>query len=260
MFLIGHNVRSICNNILQNLQDIWNGERYVDLRRAYVDGSHGPCRRCPWRTMASRTSAGQVPVRGWHPSSQDPAQWSERNAAIGLLIPPAVERVVVAGILPPGARGTNTLSIAMERSQGATVTNSTSELLPFEVSLATRPEPEQSASVVRFKTSDPFCPAERNAGPDLRRLGFAMTGVSFVYERRRVRKVEQALRMLRHVEKVSLFKRLRIASLSPQGHDNRGLNQFAALQPHTCRRDFFRATVEAHINTCLTQFVIGRFR
>lgn len=208
----------------QSLHDIWNGEPYLDLRRRYVDGSHGPCRRCPWRITAGHTSARQVPLWGWHPSSRDPAPWSERSAALAMLIPPAVERVAVTGLLPPGSRGGNTLSIALGPFGRATVTNSTGELLPFEAVLPAPALPVQSPSVMTFNAGEPFCPAERDAGPDLRRLGFAMTGLSFVYDRRRVRNVGRVLRVLEQLEKVSRFKGLRAASLSPRARGNRGVS------------------------------------
>ncbi len=194
----------------RTLRGIWNGTEYTNFRREYLTGSHAACSLCPWRSTATELAGGRVLLRGWHPTARETVRWSESNAALAVVVPPGVSGLRVSGILPPPPAGTstNSLSIRLGPEIPASIVNRTSELMPFEAQVACRPRKSASTDLIRFEVKEPFCPAERGRGADLRRLGFAMTGLSFEFSQQRRKQVNRLLNLLERVESASALRRI----------------------------------------------------
>lgn len=189
----------------ESLHAVWNGAKYRSFRRRYVNGAHPACAKCPWRTTVAASPGQKVLVRGWHPCCGETVQWSQKTAALTLAIPPGVAGIRLSGLLPPPPEGSteNRLTIRQASTPAIQIVNGTGELVPFEAVMpAQAPEPSH-ATVLRFETSHRFCPAERGHGPDLRRLGFALAGLTLQFEASRREKVRRLLHLLERVERVS---------------------------------------------------------
>jgi len=188
----------------QTLREIWNGSKYRDFRRQYLNGTHPACARCPWRRTLLPLAGKKVLVRGWHSSCNETVEWSEASAAAALLLPPGSTGIRVAGILPPPPVGIARNSLTIRGETGATVqiVNATEALLAFEAVLPNTSRRVPRTTALRFETQHPFRPADRGQGPDLRNLGFALTHLSALCGEGRNKSVRRLLDQLQRIDRI----------------------------------------------------------
>lgn len=127
-----------------------------------------------------------------------------------VLAPPSsVTAVRLAGILPPAPDGSahNELAIRQGSETLVRVVNETTTLLPFEAAIPVATKSESGLAVLRFETQHRFCPAEQGLGPDLRRLGFALTNLTFACDSARHRSVRLILKLLERIERIEAVPR-----------------------------------------------------
>lgn len=187
----------------QTLAGIWNVPKYQEFRRQYVNGSHPACSACPWRRTAQPSGSRHTLVRGWHASNGDLAEWSEASAAMAITLQPGLTRVRLEGMLPPAPEGgSNSLEIRQGGNTTARVVNETAALLDFETVIAASGQ----EAILQFETAHRYCPAERGSGPDLRNLGFALTGLTLLHDEKRLQQVSQLLDRLEQVERLAVLR------------------------------------------------------
>lgn len=202
-----HDRHQIGNLRSQTLSEIWHGPEYQAFRREYVNQQNATCNACPWRNAVELKSNRQLLFRGWHPMHAEETNWSQSSAAIVIAPPSSAAAVVVAGVVPPLSENGvhNALTIRSGSAPPVRLVNATAGMLPFKAEV---PLPHDAAAgpvVLRFETQHRFSPAEQGVGSDLRRLGFALTGLTIAYDESRRKHVRHLLKLLRQVESVKML-------------------------------------------------------
>jgi hypothetical protein len=192
-------------------------------------------------------------VHGWYPSVGETVRWSGADAALAVTVQPGVSALRIAGSLPPAPNGSACNRLAIRHRGGASVpvVNQTTDLLPFEAVVPIEPPPDVRTQVLRFETMHRFCPAEQGRGPDVRMLGFALSGLTFEYDEARRKTVARLLHLLELVERLeqsrgalrgALRAALRWRFPAPAALAERGLS---VLVPARDTSDLLPATLTA---------------
>lgn len=181
--------KTVLGNLTQrSLDEIWRGAAYSGMRRAYAAGKLTECASCPWlickpaaaiSAEISALAAGDAQfLRGWQAEEGASAAWSRANSAIVLKRPSGGGVLKVKGMLPPSESGSsNDLVICCDGNPACRVSNTSADVVPFEVS---HPLPPGSGSslLITFQTSQRFSPKRFLGGEDTRELGLALIEAS----------------------------------------------------------------------------------
>ena len=152
--------------------EIWEGTAYRAFRKDYTAGQVSACRACEFRKPVFAVGV-LVPAYGWHEADGSGAIWS-RSVSEARLLPCGTGMLRVEGTLPQASFGENCLEIRAAAGVLARVRNKTGSPLPFSIEF-----PHWAGvaeSLLTFTVLHPFSAAARGEGPDIRELGFALTG------------------------------------------------------------------------------------
>ena len=171
----------------QSLRTIWHGAAYKRFRADYAAARDAQCRRCPYKRAAlaqpppQRIAAdghgAEGLLDGWYDDGDAALRWARAQSALQLAAH-GPGRLRVSGLLPEGAGTANRLAVALNGAPLASVRHAGRGMKRFEISQRVL---APGTLQLGFRTQQTFCPRERGAGEDTRRLGFGL--IEAVFER-----------------------------------------------------------------------------
>jgi MoaA/NifB/PqqE/SkfB family radical SAM enzyme len=169
------------NAAQHSLREIWQGEKYRDFRRRYIEGAISDCAQCAWKVahyparifpkIDTREGLNPQLLRGWYELDATRSIWSRKNAAL-VLSSPSARSIRLAGALPAAPEG-NRLEISCNGTRLGCVENPTESMLKFDAFHPGVSDSSNAPLVFQFETKNVFRPALLGHADD-RALGFAL--------------------------------------------------------------------------------------
>ncbi|MEO8672865.1 MAG: radical SAM protein [Tahibacter sp.] len=164
----------------QSLREIWHGDSYRHFRAAYTSAADLHCRRCPYKqaylpaALSARFLASgegeTCLLDGWYSADASGVRWSQPRARLQLAAQ-GQGWLQLRGLLPCVKGKENTLRLVVNGVLLETLQHNGAGLKSFELR---RHIHCTDRLRVEFQVVAAYCPAEQGAGPDTRRLGFAL--------------------------------------------------------------------------------------